>query len=1443
MRCYRCMKEFAASSVCPHCGYEMSTEPENKQYLISGTMLGANYMVGSVIGAGGFGVTYVGWDSSLGRKVAIKEYFPSSLSTRIPGQTNISAFSGEKQQIFNHGKKRFLEEAQLLMQFTGEEGIVSVYDIFESNGTAYMVMEFVEGITLKQSIERFGPLSEKQLLDLIVPMLLSLKFVHNAGFAHRDISPDNILCQPDGHCKLIDFGAARYAVMEESQSLSVIVKQGFTPIEQYQSHGKQGPWTDLYAVGATMYKALTGITPEESLERMAKDNLKKPSQCGVTVSENTENAILAALNIRAAHRPQDVDAFLAILTGQEKGGLLAPKRSKKKIIVILAALLAIALGSGALVWGFLRSQVEEVQPDTQQIEVPDTIGKTDTDAEVLFTKHQLHMLVTGGLLYDAEMIEQGYIAENLVVKQKPIGGTAVDPESTVGVTLSKGKKKEYIPSVTDELVENALHDFEKYGFGDLFQIQLDEAYSDTNMVGTVLSQSLSEDTAVDFDGQITLTISLGRKDPLASTTMVTVEDYLAKNFDDLKEELLEDNVYLVKSASIYSSSPYGSILFQSPEVGSELQSGGAVYVITSLGQEMARVPDVRYMTLEEAKTALMEKGLGWTIRYAIEPEVSVGLVAEQKTAPGFKTPFGSKIELVVSAETESIDVGTTLSFTVTPDTTTLPVGETTTLQCSYTGEADVLWATSNPYIAVVDQNGVVTAKSFGSTTVIAAVDGNISTATITVTDEEVFTKLDDHMLVIGDTVSLTSAIPETICNDVVWRSSCPTVASVSADGMVTALDAGYTSITATYQDRTTTCGILVNSKVEYIQIRKDALLGKLNKAKQVLTANGLSYDVVDTYHDTVVAENVTKLHYVGYSDNDSFYIAVDSKVTLHRSLGKNTVESIQIKTYPTKTKYLLGEVPDYTGLVLTAQYKDGTTKDITKGYSATSTALGTLGSQKLTISYAGQSTSLSVTVEPVPVTALTVTPTSLSCTVGETKTLTVTVAPQNATDRSVTVTSSDSSVVKVDGTKLTAQKAGNATITVTTSNGKTATCTVTVSLPAVSSISLSDTKLTLNAGETKTLTATISPKNAGDTQVSWSSSNEKIATVDASGKVTAKETGTTTITAKTSNGKTATCSVQVSVPVTGIELPTALELKPGDTQTIQASVTPSNATDKTITWVSSEPQVASVDISGKVTAIRAGTTVVTATTANGKSAACTVTVLGEATLTLQSSPTKTEYYIGDMFQKAGLVLCYTDAYGVTSTVTDGYTLSTCEMYKEGSQTVTVTYKDLQTTFTITVKTPSITLTKLNLQDRLFLTVSTDPAEQDFTWSSSDPKVFDFENGQIIPVSTGTAYACVTMIYNGVEYTDYCPITVEMPEEDYAFTIWYDGGSDNDYFEWVCGIETDIPDFDLRQVKWSVSDGKYWVDDAGYLHISWDGTIMVMATYGSYSASCTIGGNG
>jgi len=1524
MRCYKCMEEISNSQICPYCGYDIFTEPENKQYLIPGTKLGGIYTVGTVIGAGGFGVTYIGWDESLNRKVAIKEYFPSSLSTRIPGQTAISAFSGEKQQIFNHGKERFIEEARLLMQFTGEEGIVSVYNVLEANGTVYMVMEYVEGITLKQNIEQFGTIPEQQLLGFIVPMLLSLKYVHNAGFTHRDISPDNIMCQPDGNVKLLDFGAARYSVMEESKSLSVIVKQGFTPIEQYQSHGKQGPWTDLYAVGATMYKALTGITPDESLERMAKETLKKPSQCGAEVSENTENAIMAALNIRAEHRPQDVDEFLAILTGEQKGGLIGGKRPKKGIIVAVAAALAVALGGGALLWSFLRPD-KEIPPDPQQIEVPDVINKLKPEAEEIIVENQLNMVVTGGMLYDAEMIEQGYVAENLVVVQEPTAGESVDLESTVGVVLSKGKEKEYIPSVIDRLIEPAIHEFERNGFGDTFEIELKEEYSDTNMAGTVISQSLPEDTAVDFDGKITLTISLGRKDLLASITTVTVDDYTGKDFDTLKQELLKDNIYLVKSASVYSNEyPYGAIISQSPENGSEIQSGGAVYVITSLGYEMARVPDVRYLTLDEAKTALMESGLSWKIKYVVDPEVSYGLVTEQKTAPGIKTPFGTEIELLVSAETEGSESKNSAAIEIAPAVFELSANETESLICSYTGDGDIIWAISNPYIAEVDNNGVVTAKNFGSTTISAAVDGNIATSMVTVIDESIITEVDDYVLVIGETVSLASAVPESILDDVVWRSSYPTVAAVDEKGTVTAVGEGYTSISATYKERTTECGIIVNKKVEYIKILKDVLLSNLETAKQALKSNNIEYEVVDEYHDTIVQGNVTKIKYSGHSDNDSFYIAEESKVTLLHSLGKNTVQSITVKTLPQKTTYLIGEKPDYKGLVITAKYKDGTTKDVSKGYSASSAALETLGTQKVTITYEKQSTTIDFKVNPIEVSSVSVNPETLTLIAGETKKLSAGIAPSNATDKKVSVSSSDSSVVKAEGLTLTALNAGTAKITVKANNGKSAVCTVTVVLPEVSSVSLSSSEMYLTAGESRKLTATVLPQNAGNKAVTWTSSNTNVASVDSSGNVTAIATGNAVITVKTGNGKTSSCTVYVSVPVTGVTIPSQIAMRFGETQQLKATVSPVNASDQTLTWISSNAKAATVDTSGKVTAIASGTAVITVQTNNGKTAACTVTVttplesislpedeftgqvgktysitptfvpsnaddrsftvkvsdstvlsvkdnkftalkagtatltvttpngksdsckvtiLGEAELTLIKKPSKTTYYIGDSLDTSGLKLGYTDTAGNYIELTKGFTISGGDTSSSGTQTVKVKYNDLSVKFDITVKTPSITINKLPIEGTVLLAVQTEPEDQKFDIWSSDPDVFvvaSYLGASYIaqPTGEGTAEACVSMEYNGIEYTDYVSIT--SIAQNYDFELWADDCGDG---EWVCGIETNIPGFDIRNVKWSTNAAEHWTDDNGYFRVWSKETIYVTASYvhngKEYSDNCTI----
>ncbi len=1387
MRCMKCMEEISDVQICPYCGYVQGTAPDNAQALGSGNTLAGRYLLGDVIGAGGFGITYVGWDKSLQRKVAIKEYFPSSLATRAPGQTMVTAFSGEKQKQYLHGKERFMEEARLLMRFAGEEGIVAVYDVVEANNSVYMVMEYVDGITLKESIERFGVVPEEQLMDFIIPVLLSLKFVHNIGYIHRDIAPDNIKCLPDGSVKLLDFGAARYAVMEASQSLSVIVKQGYTPMEQYQTHGRQGPCTDIYAIAATMYKALTGITPEESLERLENDTLKTPSQCGVKVSSHVENAIMTALNVRPEDRPQDIDAFIAMLMGETTGVVVTNKKKKKGFLAAVVVSLALLVGIGGILYAILRDPGGEPhdEDDPQIINVPNVIRKQETEAEKLLQDNQLGMIVTGGQLYDAEMIEQGYIEENQVVSQDPAAQTEVEINSNVGVVLSKGKEKEYVPSVTDMMGETALEYLTGAGFGDNFHIEVDEVYSDTNMVGTVISQSLPEDSAVDFDGTLTLTISLGSKDALTGDKTVTVKDYTGQDFQTLKESLLKDDIYLVKSASIYSNEyPYGAIISQAPERGETIHSGGAVYVVTSLGMELARVPDVRYMDIADAKKALMKAGLSWKISYIQDPLTKKGLVAAQMTDPGRKVNFGTAIELQVSGDAEGVETVTAIEVLVSPDNVVLTPEQMQELICSYTGEGEIIWASSNPYIAEVTDNGKVTGKHFGAATVSAAVDGNIALSYIMVEDDAVLTSMEDYTLEPGETVSLASAIPEQIRPYMEWYTSNPAVATVDHTGLVKAGEEGYTSITGVYKEQVAECGITVLKEVKYIKIPRESLLGTLKTAQNMLSSHDLTYAVEDSYNATIVAGNVIKLSYVGHKDNDNFYIQEGTKVTLFHSLGKNTIQSLTVKKQPQKTVYFLGEKPVYTGLVLEASYRDGTVKEITSGYAAPNTALQKLGAQALTIAYDGASTYVNVTVNPVEASSIQVTPDKLSCYIGDKKTISVAFTPANTTDKSVTVTSDKPSVVKVSGTQLTALKAGSATITVTSANGIKATCTVTVTNPPASSISLSQTSMTLDIGESWKLTAALKPAEADASKITWSSADKSIATVDNTGKVTGIKAGTTKITAQTDNGKKAICTVTVSpAAVEKITVsPVEISLKPKDTQTLKISVSPKDADTSTITWASANTNIATVDKNGKVTAVAPGITTVTVSSGNSVLAVCQVMVRGQESLVLVSPPAKTQYYTGDSFQQTGLKLRYTDAYGNTTDLRDTDFRLTMDMYQMGTQTVTATYNGLTASFSINIKEPSIQVNPVQVGGMAFVGVVTEPENASYTLTSSDETVFYFQNNIIVPVLGGTAYAYATMVYNGVEYSDYCRITIEAEVYDNNDEIYKDDYNKDEYYQ-------------------------------------------------------------
>lgn len=236
---------------------------EERDYhsLQKGTKLNGRYIIEDVLGEGGFGITYAGRDELLGVKVAVKEYYPQGIVVRNNSVDDVVTVTYAKQKdVFNKGKTKFLEEARVIAKFNDQEGIVNVTDFFEANNTAYIVMEYLDGITLKEYIAENGVLSPEDILELMAPVLESLDEVHKQGLIHRDISPDNIMLLKNGKVKLMDFGAARDYTDFGEKSLSIVLKPGYAPEEQYRSRGIQGPWTDIYALSATIYKCITGIT-------------------------------------------------------------------------------------------------------------------------------------------------------------------------------------------------------------------------------------------------------------------------------------------------------------------------------------------------------------------------------------------------------------------------------------------------------------------------------------------------------------------------------------------------------------------------------------------------------------------------------------------------------------------------------------------------------------------------------------------------------------------------------------------------------------------------------------------------------------------------------------------------------------------------------------------------------------------------------------------------------------------------------------------------------------------------------------------------------------------------------------------------------------------------------------------------------------------------------
>lgn len=304
---------------CPNCGLTEGAYTPSPHHLPPGTVLSNRYMVGRVLGEGGFGITYIGCDLRLELRVAIKEYFPTDKVIRhAMASLDVTSYIGSAATGFEEGKSRFLNEARTMARMDKQPQIVAVRDFFEEHNTAYIVMEYVDGTTFKELVaQKGGRIPPSELLPMIEPLFAALTAMHTQGLIHRDISPDNLMLE-NGVVRLLDFGCARESA-DGTATMTITLKHGYAPVEQYQQKG-QGPWTDVYGLSATIYYCLTGKTPPQAMNRLCEDELILPRKLGVPLTEKQEQALLYGMGIRPRRRFQSVEELHAALYGNGTAG-------------------------------------------------------------------------------------------------------------------------------------------------------------------------------------------------------------------------------------------------------------------------------------------------------------------------------------------------------------------------------------------------------------------------------------------------------------------------------------------------------------------------------------------------------------------------------------------------------------------------------------------------------------------------------------------------------------------------------------------------------------------------------------------------------------------------------------------------------------------------------------------------------------------------------------------------------------------------------------------------------------------------------------------------------------------------------------------------------------------------------------------------------------------
>lgn len=363
-RCFSCFKEYGDEfKICPYCGTVEIKKPKEPIYLVPETILANRYILGQSVGAGGFGIVYSAWDIKLEIVVAVKEFFVSRLVTRAEGQKNLIV-AKKSQEEFKYRKDRFLAEARNMAQFGSHRSIPNVFEFFEENNTAYIVMELLQGVGLNGYLHQVGGRIDVDFALMIANEVgNALISLHTKNIIHRDVAPDNIyICSgKDIKIKLMDLGAAKLADSTDNV-IDIILKPGYSPTEQYDNSKNIGPCTDIYALGATLYVMVTGVKPDESTNRKIKDEVIPPHEINPLVSENLSNAIMKAMALEKHMRFKTIEEFLSAINGERKIVSLAKekkRRSLKRFIGIGIACLILVVGAVLVSYSYFNRKAQE----------------------------------------------------------------------------------------------------------------------------------------------------------------------------------------------------------------------------------------------------------------------------------------------------------------------------------------------------------------------------------------------------------------------------------------------------------------------------------------------------------------------------------------------------------------------------------------------------------------------------------------------------------------------------------------------------------------------------------------------------------------------------------------------------------------------------------------------------------------------------------------------------------------------------------------------------------------------------------------------------------------------------------------------------------------------------------------------------------------------------